>query len=162
MAKIEVKETNARFAVKRSPKGHVFDGVWRLMQDAYAVEARIIACDDFPPLSRSRDDIFSSGNDFYTAHDQRDLLVGVLELEQEASSATVASLCVAPTHFRQGIGKLLIRHVLRTTHTRVQVSTASLNVPAITLYLSAGFVKVGASRKSNIDLHHFEWRPPAV
>ena len=157
---IYTHEKEPRFAIKRWPQGRVLEGIWRLMQDAYTVEARLIDCDDFPPLSRSRHDIHRSSSTFYTAHDQNNLLLGVLELEQEGDSATIDSLCVTPTHFRQGIGRLLIGHILGQAHATVRVSTAALNAPAGTLYLSMGFVKVGESKKGNIRLHHFEWRSP--
>ncbi len=159
MPAMDATRQRSAMVVKPLSPNQGLEAVWQLMRDAYTVEARLIGCDDFPPLSRSVADLKAFTGRFYVTYDQ-DNPVGVLQLSHAKDCASIDSLCVAPSHFRRGIGRALLEHILALGYPTVRVSTAALNAPATSLYLKLGFTQVGESEKSSIHLHHFEWSSP--
>jgi len=113
----------------------------RVFISAYTVEAELLGVRSFPPLARDKSNILSSRNYFMGAVSEVGL-VGVIELEERAptiSETVIASLAVAPSHFRQGVGKALIRMAMEEKGGGFQVTTAAMNHPAIDLYTTQGF-----------------------
>ncbi len=70
-------------------------------------------------------------------------LAGVVEIDRNDLEIHIQSLVVHPDFFRQGIGRQLMDHVLKTFDTkRFTVETGVDNGPACALYLKLGFEEV--------------------
>ncbi|MFT3684367.1 MAG: GNAT family N-acetyltransferase [Phycisphaerales bacterium] len=119
-----------------------------LQRAAYELEADLIGTRSIPGLNEdtaalraaaTREELFGAF--------EADRLVGIIGLEDEHDDSgkavlRIARLAVDPAHFRRGIGRLLVRHVLAETHRRgvaVRVSTGAANTPGRALYESEGF-----------------------
>ncbi|UXI04186.1 GNAT family N-acetyltransferase [Photobacterium sp. TY1-4] len=112
-----------------------------VFQNSYAVEAQLIGVFDFPPLSRSAQNIAASDHDFYGFVDN-DCLAAVIEIEVTGKQLEIHSLTVDPKYFRRGIADSLISYVLAAFDlTDATVETAVVNKPAIHLYKKHGFVE---------------------
>jgi len=128
----------------------------RVFKAAYRVEASLLGVDRFPPLARSPDDLVHCGNEFFGAREAGSLL-GAVELAHPTTNAAplvIASLAVAPEHFRCGIGSQLVGFVLSKYADRAfNVSTGLNNLPALGLYRAHGFVVIGDfSTPEGIDM----------
>ena len=112
----------------------------RILRESYAVEAKLIDADDFPPLRRRSGDIRRAASRFYGCR-REGRLVAVAEVEEaDEGAANIAGFVVRPEVFQQGLGSRLLQHVLATVPAcRFTVSTATLNAPAIALYEKHGF-----------------------
>ena len=111
---------------------------------AYALEARLLGAVYFPPLERTVDDLRNSTETFLAARVE-DQIVGAASTwpDDEGMGINIASLVVAPSHQRQGIGRKLMAAVLvRHGGEGLTVQTGVKNVPAITLYKSLGFAEL--------------------
>jgi ribosomal protein S18 acetylase RimI-like enzyme len=119
---------------------------------AYRVEGALIGISDFAPLNSTVEEIASSVDVFIGVH-LADRLVGVARIESLDGhpAAEIASLVVHPEFHRQGIGRLLLQHVIATRgRDGLRVSTAEHNAPALGLYRQMGFRFEAA------------WTPPGV
>ncbi len=127
---------------------------------AYAVEAALIACDDFPPLRTTRSQVQNSEGQFLGVYQASELL-GAVQIEQLSNHTAVHRLVVSPKSFRQGVGKLLISAVQKQA-TQLSLSTAALNQPAISLYKKQGFavVKRWLDETTGIELVEMRWHQP--
>ena len=106
----------------------------------YAVEARLIGVASLPPQHETTADL--RAEQIWVA-EARGEIAGVLGVEDEAEHV-IARLVVAPAHMRRGIGRALARHALALAGDRViRVGTAAANEPALELYRSLGFQRVG-------------------
>ncbi|WP_199609513.1 GNAT family N-acetyltransferase [Flocculibacter collagenilyticus] len=115
--------------------------IYTVFQRSYQVEAQLIGVSDFPPLSRSVDDIQSADTLFFGFFEDN-CLAAVIEIALEDKILEIDSLTVDPAHFRKGIANKLIKHVLSVTNYRqAKVETAVANMPAIVLYQKHGFVE---------------------
>ncbi len=115
--------------------------IFTLFQRSYQMEADLIGAVDFPPLSRSSNDIEQASTQFYGFY-ENDVLAAVIEVEIEDKQLDINSLTVDPAHFRKGIAGKLIRYVLGLIDfSRARVETAQVNIPAVTLYIKHGFVE---------------------
>jgi len=85
--------------------------VHRLFQRAHAVEARLINVRGFPPLARSCRAIQEAKSEFFGACTEADLR-GVIELEHQSDVVLIACLVEDPDYCRQGLARLLFRHVI--------------------------------------------------
>lgn len=121
------------------------DELDRVFKSAYRQEARWIGVTTFPPLERTRADLAASENRFFACF-AGDELCGAVELEygivDGERQTTIASLAVAPAHFRSGIGRALVTFVLARATGPVGVSTGTANHPAVRLYERLGFERV--------------------
>ena len=117
----------------------------RLSDAAYRLEADLLGLDDFPPLHRTHGDFEDSGTVFFCCRVGTEL-VGAAEAEVLADGeVNIASLIVTPDHARKGIGRLLVDRILSEyTGSRIVVTPAGGNSPAIALYEKLGFRIVGA------------------
>jgi GNAT superfamily N-acetyltransferase len=125
------------------------DEIDRVLKSAYAVEAELLGVESFPPLNRDKKDILSCGNRFIGSISDNNLC-GVVELEDPefgVTETTIASMAVAPSHLRQGIGRALVRSVVEKEEGSFRVTTGTLNQPAIELIHRAR-IRVGW------ELHH--------
>ncbi|MBU2892734.1 GNAT family N-acetyltransferase [Colwellia sp. D2M02] len=115
--------------------------IYSVFQSAYQVEANLIGTLNFPPLSRSVEDIQKSLTHFYGFYVD-EVLAGVIEVTVESNRLHINSLTVAPSYFKQGIASQLIRYALATFNfAQATVETAVVNAPAIALYQKHGFVE---------------------
>lgn len=110
-------------------------------QNSYKIEAQLIEASNFPPLSRSIDDIKNSETLFYGFF-ENELLAGVIELATNGKRLEIHSLTVDPAFFKRGIaGKLIVYALELFEITEAVVETAVANEPAINLYNKYGFVE---------------------
>ncbi|WP_299771171.1 GNAT family N-acetyltransferase [uncultured Pseudoteredinibacter sp.] len=115
--------------------------IHEVFQASYKIEAELIGADNFPPLSRSVQDIAHSSSMFYGYYADGEI-AGVIELAQLNDQLDINSLVVSPEHFRKGIAGKLIEHALtQFSYDEAVVETATANKPAIQLYQKHGFVK---------------------
>jgi ribosomal protein S18 acetylase RimI-like enzyme len=108
---------------------------------AYRVESALIGISDFAPLNSTVEEIASSVDAFVGVH-LADRLVAVARIEALPGhpAAEIASLVVHPEFHRQGIGRLLLLHVIETHGANgLRVATAEHNEPALGLYRQLGF-----------------------
>lgn len=121
----------------------VAEELLRVHLAGYAVEARLLGADDFPPLRRTIGDLRASASTFLGCRDAG-RLAGYLEVEDRGAEVLVASLVVDPADFRRGVGTRLVRRAIDRAWDRpVVVSTGVENVPALSLYAKLGFVERG-------------------
>ncbi|WP_026301534.1 GNAT family N-acetyltransferase [Colwellia piezophila] len=115
--------------------------IFSVFQNSYKVEAQLIGSADFPPLLRSVKAIENSATDFY-GFIVNDALTAVIEVVIVDKRLEIDSLTVEPNYFRQGIASKLLSYVLETiSYSTAIVETAVVNIPAINLYQSHGFVE---------------------
>ncbi|KPH93559.1 acetyltransferase [Pseudoalteromonas porphyrae] len=119
--------------------------IYTIFQRSYTIEAQLIGSLNFPPLSRTVNNIKNSTTVFY-GYFAEECLAGVIELAITSKQLEINSLTVGPDHFRKGIADKLIDYVLNsfvapTNITTAVVETAVLNGPAIKLYKKHGFVE---------------------
>src|SRR5210317_2116617 len=81
--------------------------IYNIFQKSYAVEARLLNHDDFPPLKRRASEIQQSKTTFY-GYRHKEELCAVMELEIYENHIHIRSLTVAPAFFRKGIGNRLL------------------------------------------------------
>ena len=113
-----------------------------VFQSSYAVEARLLEVEDFPPLNRSLEDFINSNNAFYGFFEYS-ALAGVIEVEPTVHYVDINSLVVRPECFRRGIGRKLIEFAFKEFETKhFIVETGLKNTPAIELYKKLGFKEV--------------------
>jgi ribosomal protein S18 acetylase RimI-like enzyme len=74
-------------------------------------------------------------------------IVGSFLNDADATRAELVSMWTAPTHRRQGVGRLLVNEVLTWAHSRkarvLQLLVTSTNQPAIRFYERLGFSRTG-------------------
>jgi nucleoside-diphosphate-sugar epimerase/GNAT superfamily N-acetyltransferase len=113
-----------------------------VFQASYAIEAKILQADDFPPLKRTLEEYKNTDTLFYGFWQMLNL-AAVIEIKHLESSIHIQSLVVDPGYFRQGIAAQLLDYVLINNSTPLfTVETGSANAPAIKLYEKLGFKEV--------------------
>lgn len=114
--------------------------IWRLQQSAYAAEAVLIGCEDFPPLRESADDLLAAQECFLLAYCDNNL-VGALSYTTNEMGCLICRLVVSPEYFRRGIGRRMLHNLMVKTDPALpcRVVTAQANIPAIALYQGFGF-----------------------
>ncbi len=131
-----------------------------VLQAAYALEAALVACSDFPPLRESLADLLRSSDRFLAAR-RAGVIVAALSFAHDSSSTVITRLGVSPAHLRQGIATELLTNLERRLPpmTHLTVSTAQANTPAIRLYERFGYAVAGRSvSPEGISLLHFSKR----
>ncbi|MGY1748112.1 GNAT family N-acetyltransferase [Modestobacter sp. SYSU DS0511] len=110
-----------------------------LQRAAYAVEAELIGDDRIPGLHEDLRQLRDADLSWLGSWiDGR--LVGALAWTADPVTVDVDRLVVAPAMHRSGLGRALVREVLRRADGRVTVvSTGRDNLPARALYESVGF-----------------------
>jgi ribosomal protein S18 acetylase RimI-like enzyme len=114
-----------------------------VQQAAYRVEAELIGFDGIPPLRELADDVSRLDLTVLGALDGDDL-AGIVGYRRRAEAVDIDRLAVDPSHFRRGIGTLLVEEVHRreASARRFEVSTGAANAPAVALYLRLGYRRV--------------------
>ena len=113
-----------------------------VFQLSYAVEAKLLKADHFPPLKRNIYEFLNSKNVFY-GYSLNHELVGVIEIDQNSNSTHIQSLVVHPKFFRQGIAQKLIEYIFNIYNSKIfTVETGVDNTPAIELYKKSGFTEI--------------------
>lgn len=117
--------------------------IWSLQHVAYPIEAELIGFSQIPPLMDTFDSIRNSGETFYGYLDDEGELVGAIAVEPAEDQVTISRMMVHPDHFRKGIARALIQHVLDTYKETPLfiVATGTRNTPAVALYEKFGFVR---------------------
>ncbi|WP_299268689.1 N-acetyltransferase [uncultured Psychrosphaera sp.] len=130
--------------------------IFSVFQRSYKIEADLIGVTDFPPLSRTVEDIMCSNTQFYGAvvnpcmvndstvntSTENKCIGGVIEISIKNKTLDICSLTVDPNHFRKGIAGKLISFVLKESDfADAVVETAVVNKPAINLYEKHGFIE---------------------
>ena len=113
-----------------------------VLMPAYTQEAALLGAGDFPPLTRTAEDIQRSG-DMHLGALRGDELLGAVSIgpDDEPGQLCITSLVVHPAHQRQGAARALLAEVLRLGPDQVfAVSTGAANTPALALYREFGFV----------------------
>lgn len=115
--------------------------IFIIFQRAYTIEAQLIDVLNFPPLSRTVNDIKNSETLFYGYH-ENECLAAVIEVDVKNDCLDICSLTVDPNYFKKGIAHKLLESVLAITPvSQAIVETAVANTPAINLYKKHGFVE---------------------
>jgi ribosomal protein S18 acetylase RimI-like enzyme len=114
--------------------------IWRLQQSAYAVEAGLVGCEDFPPLRESAEDLLAAQENFLLAHCGNNL-AGALSYTTHEMGCLICRLVVSPEYFRRGIGRRMLHNLIVKADPALpcRVVTAQANIPAIALYREFGF-----------------------
>lgn len=114
----------------------------KVFQASYAIEAKLLKADDFPPLRRTLEEYINTDTQFYGFWQEQNL-AAVIEIRHLEFSIHIQSLVVDPHYFRQGIAGQLLDHVLNNNNTPLfTVETGLANTPAIKLYKKFGFKEV--------------------
>lgn len=119
-------------------QGKTAKEIQRLQKRAYQAEAELIGFDGIPQLNESILEIQNSGETFIGYFNGG--LAGFISYKVKGTLVDIHRLAVAPAHFRQGIGRQLLAHLLESfPGSDFIVSTATLNEPARKLYEIFGF-----------------------
>lgn len=133
------------------------DVVLAVQRAGYAVEARMIGVASLPPQHDAIGDL--RGEQIWVAV-QDGAVAGVLGVE-DGEELAIARLVVAPQRMRRGIGRALVRHAVALAGARaIRVGTAAENRPALELYASLGFERLG-QRTVGDGLAYVDLRRPA-
>ena len=114
--------------------------VLAIQRAAYAQEAELVGYDAIPPLHETLDELRSQPLEWLGAIEDG-VLAGAMAITGEGRRCDIDRLVVDPPRQRRGIGRRLVGAV--THHVVVTVSTARDNTPAVRLYESLGFRRVG-------------------
>lgn len=125
-------------------KEEVAKNILTIQIPAYTVEAEIINFYGIPQLKDTAEDIMKCEETFigYTMEGE---LGGVISYTDNENHIDICRLVVDPKHFRKGIAKKLVDHVIKNiaiNHAKIVVSTGAMNVPAKSLYRSFGFHEI--------------------
>jgi len=127
-----------------------------MAQVAYTLEAERIGCADFPPLRESLEELRQS-SDSFLVFQQSGSIIGGLSFHRSTDAVAITRLIVSSGHLRQGIATALLSELETRLFpmTRLTVSTAAANTPAISLYKRFGFTTDSASTSAEgISLLH--------
>lgn len=113
-----------------------------VFQLSYAIEAKLLNVNDFPPLRRPMESYLNSTNTFF-GYFVNGELAGVIEVEHTYKHVDINSLVVHPLFFRQGIGRKLLEFTFKEyQNTSFIVETGIQNHPAVELYKKVGFKEI--------------------
>ena len=113
-----------------------------VFQESYAIEAKLLNAINFPPLQRPLQSYIESTTTFFGYH-IKDKIVGIIGVSPKEKTTHINSLVVSPHFFRQGIGRQLMKYVLKNFSSKIfTVETGLENIPASKLYTSFHFKEV--------------------
>jgi ribosomal protein S18 acetylase RimI-like enzyme len=127
-----------------------------VMQAAYTLEAERIGFAEFPALRESLEELRQS-SDSFLVFQQSGRIIGALSFRRRSDTIAITRLVVTPEHLRQGIATALLSELESRLFpmTRLTVSTAATNTPAISPYKRFGFTTASASTSAEgIPLLH--------
>ncbi|ALC83603.1 MULTISPECIES: GNAT family N-acetyltransferase [Bacillus] len=110
---------------------------------SYKAEAELIGFYGIPQLNDTVESIMEN-DEIFIGYFFDEELAAFISYTEEQNEFDICRLVVHPNHFRKGIAKKLLEHVLknRTNGKKVIVSTGAKNVPAKNLYAFFGFEEV--------------------
>jgi ribosomal protein S18 acetylase RimI-like enzyme len=110
---------------------------------SYKVEAEIIGFYGIPQLNDTVESLMES-TEIFIGYFWNEELAAFISYTEDQNELDICRLVVHPKHFRKGIAKKLVEHVLKNkpNDKRAIVSTGAKNVPAKKLYASFGFKEV--------------------
>ena len=130
-----------------------------IQQAAYRVEAELIGFDGIPQLHESIHDL-QSHQLHWMGSWEGDVLAGFVAWNASYNDCEIDRLAVHPDFHRRGHGRALVRSLL--THRRVAVSTGTNNLPALGLYESLGFHRIGVREVAPaVAVTELLWLQPA-
>jgi len=116
--------------------------IYSIFQLSYTVEAEILGAHDFPPLKRKEKDFIKCSNIFFGFY-EKEVLVGVIEIDEGLEKVHIQSLVVHPRNFRKGIASSLIKFISdKYSKYILTVETGVKNLPATKLYTKFGFKEI--------------------
>ena len=116
--------------------------IWALFQRAYRIEAKIVGVENFPPLSRTTEDIRTTKSTF-TGLFEGSALKAVAQTQITRNCLSIDGFVVDPGCFRTGSGSRLLQYVLDDSHCdTAYVETAAANEPALRFYGKFGFMEM--------------------
>ena len=90
----------------------------------------------------------AAGHHYVAARDENGVMLGYAGLAIGIDDADVQTIGVAPAAQGRGIGRALLRDLLRAAGRRaVHLEVRTDNAPAIALYESEGFTRIGVRRR---------------
>jgi ribosomal protein S18 acetylase RimI-like enzyme len=114
----------------------------KIFHASYAIEARLLNADVFPPLQRTIKQYVDTDTAFYGYWIDKHL-AAVVEIRTDEYTTHIQSLVVSPDYFRLGIAAKLMAFVLENFPAEIVfVETGVDNIPAIKLYEKCGFNQV--------------------
>jgi len=114
----------------------------KVFHDSYAVEAKLLKAEEFPPLKRTLEEYITTDTVFF-GYFSDEKISAIVEIRSNGQITHIQSLVVSPEFFRQGIASDLMKFVLENFQTEeVFVETGVDNIPAIMLYEKFGFKQV--------------------
>lgn len=134
--------------------------VLALQKLSYRQEANLIGSDQIPPLRETLEALQQSTETFY-GYFLSSQLAGAISYKRESDLLDIYRMMVHPDYFRRGIARALLQYVegCEPGIKRIVVSTASLNVPARTLYKHQGFTATAEEEIiPRLWIIHFEKR----
>ncbi|UFT98209.1 GNAT family N-acetyltransferase [Radiobacillus kanasensis] len=131
--------------------------IYNIQIPSYQIEAEWLGVTSFPPLNETIESIQAS-NETFIGYVVEGALAGVMSYEI-GEEVSICRVVVHPDHFRKGIGRGLVQHVVEKYPTmRITVQTGSKNVPAIQLYEKLGFKKDEEFEvEKGLWMTSFEW-----
>ncbi|MBX2993321.1 MAG: GNAT family N-acetyltransferase [Bdellovibrionaceae bacterium] len=106
--------------------------ILEIQRAAAREESRSSLKETLKDLQRTRDAIFID--------EDRGMVTGALFLEEKCGSYLISKLFVDPERSRQGVGKSLVKAVLKeVAGSRLRVYMSEANDPAVRLFESLGF-----------------------
>ncbi len=128
-----------------------------LQKRSYEVEASIIRSRQIPPLQETLLHLQQS-KEIFLGYYIEDTLAGVISFKVLGKELDIYRLFIDPAHFKQGIAQKLLTFVEKNySATKISVSTASKNMPAICLYQKKGFVVIRTTKiNDELTLVHLE------
>ena len=122
-------------------KDNVCIRIHNLFQSSYNIEAKLLKVNNFPPLSRTIEDIKNSDNIFYAFLVEKSF-VSIAEIKINKKYTHIQSLVVHPNFFRKGLASKMILFIISTFKSNLFiVETGVDNYPARNLYEKYGFVE---------------------
>jgi ribosomal protein S18 acetylase RimI-like enzyme len=120
----------------------IAERIQTIQKPAYKVEARLMEFDGIPQIHESVEAIQNCEEVFIGFTEEE--LKGFISFKKDGQVIDIHRLVVDPPHFRRGIARKLLAHLLEQYRGyEFEVSTGSANEPAKNLYGSFGFIEQG-------------------
>lgn len=116
----------------------------KMQQDDLATVVKIEqSANQFPWSKKNFEDCLKAHNQAWVFVDENDEIIGFTIVQQVVDEAHLLNLCIKPNKQRQGLGRVILNHVIDFANSISSVvivlEVRSSNQRAQQLYLSAGF-----------------------